>query len=146
VDLIEKGSRKVLHRVVESDESFGDRLSADVLRTPDSKRFAITYMLNRRGEAISIYSHAGATFREIELPTLPRAQLPADSGDGKITDVDSTRAIRWEKNGSLVVEIETAKSRADDMMTATRAVVLGFDQHDRAKILKSAQKVTTEKN
>jgi len=103
-------------------------------------------MLNWRGEAISIYSRAGGTFREIELPTLPRAELPADSGDGKITNVDSTRAIRWERNGSLIMEIETVKSRVDDIMIATRTVVLGFDQHGKAKILKSAQKVTTEKD
>jgi len=145
LDLIEKDSGKILHRVVESDESFGDRLDADVLWTADSTRFAVTYMLNRRGEEISVYSRSGDTFREIKLPKLPRADLPADSGEGKITDVNSTRATRWEKDGSLVVEIETAKSRAEDVIIATRTVLLGFDQRGRAKILKSTQKVKTER-
>ena len=146
VDLIEKGTGKVLERIVESDEDFGDRLSADVLWTPDSKRFAITYMLNRRGEEISVYFRSGDTFREIKLPELPRAEIPVNSGEGKITNVDSTRATQWEKNGSLVVETETVKIRADDVMTATRTIVLGFDKHGRARILKSTQKVTTEKD
>jgi len=110
LDVVEKDSGKILHRIVESDESFGDRLNAEVIWTPDSKRFAVTYMLNRRGSGISIYSRTGDTFRELKLPNLPSVELPANSGDGKITNVDSTSAVRWEKDGSLVVEIETTKS------------------------------------
>ena len=88
----------------------------------------------------------GDTFRELKLPNLPSVELPANSGDGKITNVDSTSAVRWEKDGSLVVEIETTKSRAEDVITATRTIVLGFDQRDRVKMLKSTQKVKTEKD
>jgi hypothetical protein len=44
-DLIEKKSGKVLLRVVDSDDGIGNRLSATVLWAPDSKRFAITYMI-----------------------------------------------------------------------------------------------------
>jgi hypothetical protein len=146
LDVVEKDSGKVLRRIVESDESFGDRLDAEVIWTPDSKRFAVTYMLNRRGSGISICSRTGNAFRELKLPNLPSVELPANSGDGKITNVDSTSAVRWEKNGSLVVEIETTKSRAEDVITATRTIVLGFDQRDRVKILRSTQKVTTEKD
>ena len=146
VDLIEKNSGKVLRRIVESEEDFGDRLSANVIWTPDSKGFVVNFVLNRRGGEISVYQRVGETFREVKLPNFPRADLPDDSGEGKITNVDDTSAIRWEEDGSLVVEIETSKSRADDVITATRTVVLGFDQRGRAKILKSTQKVTTEKS
>jgi hypothetical protein len=144
VDLIAKKSGKVLQRIVESDEDFGDRLGADVLWTPDSRRFAITYMLNRRGEEISVYQRSGNTFREVKLPDFPEAELPANSGDGKITNINSTSAKRWEKDGSLIVEIETVKSRDKDIMTATRTLVLGIDKSGEAKILRSSQKVTTE--
>jgi hypothetical protein len=144
VDLIEKKSGKVLTRVVESDENFGDRLGANVIWTADSRRFAITYMLNRRGEEISVYARSGDAFRQIELPDFPSAELPDNDGPGKVTNVDSTRAVRWQKNGSLLVTIETVESRAHDTVTATRTLVLGFDEKGGAKILSSKHKVTTE--
>ena len=45
-----------------------------------------------------------------------------------------------------MAEIETKKTRADNVMIATRTVVIGFDQHGEARILKTTQKVTTEQD
>jgi hypothetical protein len=146
VDLIEKDSGKILHRIVESQDDFRNRVDANAVWTSDSKEFAFSYTVNRRGSEIAVFSRSGDVFHQIELPKFPRSELPANSGEGKITDLDDTHALRWEKDGSLVAEIETKKTRGDDVIVATRTVVLGFDQHGKAKILKTTQKVTTEKD
>lgn len=146
VDLLEKDSGKILHRIVESQDDFSYRVDANAAWTSDSKEFAFSYAVNRRGSQISVFSRSGDVFHQIKLPKLPRAELPANSGEGKITDVDATHALRWEKDGSLVAEIETKKKRGDDVLTAMRTVVLGFDQHGKAKIVKTTQNVTTEKD
>jgi hypothetical protein len=146
VELIEKDSGKILNRIVESEEGFGDRVDANVIWTSDSKEFAFSYTRNRRDSEIAVFSRSGVVFHQIKLPKFPPAELPANSGQGKITDVDDTHALRWEKDGSLVAEIETKKTRADDIVIATRTVVLGFDQHGKAKILKTTQNVTTEQD
>ena len=144
VDLIEKDSGKVLRRIVESEEGSGDRLDANMAWTSDSKVFAVGYRLNRRGSEIVVFSRSGEIFHQIKLPKFPRAELPAESGKGEITDVDGTHALRWEKDGSLVAEIETKKTRGDDVLIATRTIVFGFDQSGEARILKTTQSVTTQ--
>ena len=63
LDLIEKKSGKVLLRVAESEEDFGNRLSTEVLWAPDSKRFALTYSVVRLGSEVSVYFRTGDTFR-----------------------------------------------------------------------------------
>ena len=146
VDLIEKDSGKILHRIVESQDDFSYRVDANAAWTSDSKEFAFSYTVNRRGSQIAVFSRSGNVFHQIKLPKFPRVQLPADRGEGNTTDVDNTHALRWEKDGSLVAEIETKKTRADNVVVATRTVVLGFNQHGEARILKTTQKVTTEQD
>ena len=75
LDVVKKDSGKILHRIVESDESFGDRLNAEVIWTPDSKRFAVTYMLNRRGSGISIYSAPATRFASSNCQTSRRSNF-----------------------------------------------------------------------
>ena len=146
VDLIQRDSGKVLRRIVQSEGASGDRLDANMAWTLDSKVFAVGYRLNRRGSEIAVFSRSGEIFHQIKLPKFPRAELPANSGKGEITDVDDTHALRWEKDGSLVAEIETKKTRADDVLIATRTIVFGFDQRGEARILKTTQSVTTEQD
>jgi hypothetical protein len=145
IDLIERDSGKILHRIVESEEAFTDRVDANVSWTSDSKAFAFSYTRNQRDSKIAVFSQSRGVFHRVTLPKLPRAELPANSGEGKFTDVDATHTLRWEKDGSLVAEIETKKTRADDVMIATRTVVLGFDQHGEAKILKTEMTQTGTK-
>lgn len=60
---------------------------------------------------------------------------------------NSQSAKRWEKNGSLVVEIETILDGNEEglSITANRTVVLGFDRSIKAKVLKSTIKFAAEK-
>jgi hypothetical protein len=55
-------------------------------------------------------------------------------------------AKRWQKDGSLLVEIETIQDCGGDgsTITANRTVVLGFDHSGNAKILKSTVKFAIE--
>jgi hypothetical protein len=71
-DLIDKRSGKVLTSVAESDPDSGPsaRFNMEVLWRPDSKAFALTAMLWKRGSYITVYLRNGPTFREVKLPQL----------------------------------------------------------------------------
>ena len=149
-DLIEKTSGKVLRSVAKSIPNLG--LSArfemeEVLWRPDSKAFALTALLWRRGTSLSVFVRAGSTFREIKLPDLS-VEIPEKAKKGKnfphVAGLDSQSAKRWQKDGSLLVEIETVVDGEGFSLTATRTVVLGFNHFDKAKVLKSTTKFAIE--
>ena len=141
VDLIEKKSGKVLLRVV--DESRG----WSVLWAPDSKRFAIMLRLGHPVQEIAVYFRDGDTFREIELPELPEANIPERLRRGKrfphVAALNYATADAWKKDGSLVVKIETMIDGEGASVSATRTVVLGFNRSGKAAILKSTIKFGT---
>jgi hypothetical protein len=152
-DLIDKKSGKVLASVAESDPDLGPsaRFNIEgVLWRPDSKAFALTAMLWKRGSSVSVFVRDGSAFREIELPDLV-ADVPDKVKRGKsfphVSESNSQSAIRWQKDGSLVVEIETIVDGNDEdlSITANRSVVLGFDRSGKAKVLKSTIKFAVEK-
>jgi hypothetical protein len=141
-DLIDKGSGKVLKSVAESDPDLGSsaRFNMSVLWRSDSKAFALTATLIKLGSEVSVYLQEGTTFRKIKLPKLS-ADIPEKIKRGKsfphVSELDSWSAKQWQKDGSLVVEIENMVDGNDGSITATRTVVLGFDRSDKAKVLKS---------
>ncbi|HEY2140239.1 MAG TPA: hypothetical protein VGH00_09180 [Chthoniobacterales bacterium] len=146
--LIEKASRKVVKTVAESDPDGGPSMRfvmEKVLWRPDSKAFALIAFLWKRGSSLIVFARDGSTFREIELPALS-IEIPETAMKGKdfphVAELDSAKAKRWEKDGSLVVEIETIQDGGSDgsTITANRTVVLGFDHSAKAKILKSTVK------
>jgi hypothetical protein len=149
-DLIDNRSGKVLTSVAESDPDFGPsaRFNMEVLWRPDSKAFALTAMLWKRGSYVAVYVRNGSTFREIKLPELV-ADIPERVKAGKsfphVVELNSQSAKRWQKDGSLVVEIENMVDGDEGSVTATRTVVLGFDQSDKAKIRKSTIEFAVEK-
>src|SRR5262249_53286048 len=150
-DLIDKASRKVLMSVAESDPDLGPsaRFHIDgVLWRPDSKAFAVTAMLWKRGSSVSVFVRDGSAFHEIELPELP-AEVPQKAKRGMdlqhVAELDSQRAIRWEKDGSIAVQIETIVDGNEGSVTATRTVVLALDRSDKAKVRKSTIKFAVEK-
>jgi hypothetical protein len=150
-DLIDQRSGKVLMSVAESDPDLGPsaRFNMEVLWRPDSKAFALTAMLWKRGSNVEVYVRNGSTFRHIELPEL-LADIPEKIKGGKsfphIVELNSQSAKRWQKDGALVVEIESIQDGGGDgSITATRTVVLTFDRSDKAKIRKSTMKVAVEK-
>lgn len=150
-DLIEKASGKVVTKVAESDPDLGPSARfemEEVLWRPDSKAFALTALLWKRGTSLSVFVRAGSTFREIKLPDLS-VEIPEKAKKGKnfphVAGLDSQSAKRWQKDGSLLVEIETVVDGEGFSLTATRTVVLGFNHFDKAKVLKSTTKFATEK-
>jgi hypothetical protein len=152
-DLIDKKSGKVLMSVAESDPDMGPSarfVMEGVLWKPDSKAFALTAYLWKRGTSVSVFVRKGDKFRKIELPELT-AEISEEAKKGNsfphISDYNSQSAKRWQKDGSLVVEIETTQDGNDEdlTITANRTVVLGFDGSDKAKILKSVIKYKIEK-
>ncbi len=148
-DLIDKKSGKVVTSVAESDPDLGPsaRFNMTVLWRPDSKAFALTALLWKRGTSLSVFRQAGSTFREIKVPELV-AEVPEKVKRGKdfshVAGLDSQKATQWQKDGSLVVEIETMVDGEGGSITATRTVVLGFDRSEKARILKSTIKYETE--
>jgi hypothetical protein len=148
-DLIDEGG-KVLMSVAESDPDLGPsaRFNMEVLWRPDSKAFALTATLWKRGSNVEMYVRNGSTFRNIELPELV-ADIPKKVKGGKsfphVNQLNSQSAKRWQKDGSLVVEIENMMDGNEGSVTATRTVVLGFDRSDKAKVLKSTTKFAVEK-
>ena len=150
-DLIDKGSGKVLKSVAESDPDLGasERFNMSVLWRSDSKAFALTATLIKLGSEVSVYLQEGTTFRKIKLPKLS-ADIPEKIKRGKsfphVSELDSWSAKQWQKDGSLVVEIENMVDGNDGSITATRTVVLGFDRSDKAKVLKSTIKFAVEKS
>src|SRR5438309_9707093 len=72
-DLIDKRSGKVLTSVAESDPDLGPsaRFNIEgVLWRPDSKAFALTALLWKRGSSLSVFVRDGSAFGEIKLPNL----------------------------------------------------------------------------
>jgi hypothetical protein len=152
-NLIEKASRKVVTKIAESDPDAGPSMRftmEKVLWRPDSKAFAVTAFLWKRGTSLIVFERDGSAFREIELPDLS-IEMPEKAKKGKdfphIVELDSAKAKRWQKDGSLLVEIETIQDGGGDgaTITANRTVVLGFDHSAKAKILKSTVRFATEK-
>jgi DNA-binding beta-propeller fold protein YncE len=146
-DLVEKESGKVLLRIAQSEED-SDRLGTSVLWFPDSQRFALSYStIMKRTSSVAVYFRSGDTFREIELPELPKANIPEKLKRGKnfphVSSYDYQNAVAWKKDGSLVVEIDTTIDGEGSSLSATRTVVLGFDRSGKARILKSTIKYET---
>jgi hypothetical protein len=151
-DLIDKASRKVVTKVAESDPDGGPSMRftmEKVLWRADSKAFAVTAFLWKRGTSLIVFERDGSAFREIELPDLA-IEIPEKAMKGKdfphIVELDSAKAKRWQTDGSLVVEIETIQDGGGDgsTITANRTVVLAFDHSAKAKILKSTVKFAIE--
>jgi hypothetical protein len=150
-DLIDKAPRKVVTKVAESDPDAGPSMRftmETVLWRADSKAFALTAFLWKRGTALIVFERDGSAFREIELPDLS-IEIPEKAKHGKnfphVVELDSQSAKRWQSDGSLIVEIETIVDGEGPTLTANRTVVLGFDHSAKAKILKSTTKFAIEK-
>jgi hypothetical protein len=82
----------------------------------------------------------GGTFRKIELPDLPEANIPEKLKHGKkfphVASLNWQEAKEWKQDGSLVVTIDTMIDGEGSSITATRTVVLGFDRDGKARIVK----------
>jgi hypothetical protein len=147
IDLIDRKSGKTLQRIGEEDSS---QASWHVLWAPGSDRFALMTRLGHPIQGVDIYFRSAETFRKIELPELPEANIPESLKHGKkfphVANLNWQEAKGWMKDGSLVVTIDTMIDGEGDSITATRTVVLGFDRAGKARIVKSTIKYETGKD
>ena len=145
IDLIDKRSGKKLQRIGEEDS---EQAYWHVLWAPDSNRFALMTRLGHPIQGVDVYFRSGETFRKIELPELPEANIPEKLKRGKhyphVASLNWQTAEEWKKDGSLVVSIDTTIDGEGSFITATRTVVLGFDRATKGRILKSTIKFETE--
>lgn len=150
LSLIDPASGKVLLKVAESDPDLGPsaRFEMEVLWKPDSKAFAVTATFTKRGSTLLVFLQKGTEFRAVKLPDL-EVEIPDKAKQGKTfaktTQINSQTARRWQKDGSLVVDVETQEDGGYGSIKATRTVVLGFDKTGRARVLKSSVKFAIEK-
>jgi len=145
LDLIDPKTQQKRQRIDETDSS---QTYWHVLWAPDSKRFALMTRLGHPIQGIDVYVRAGDTFRKLDLPDLPDADIPERLKHGKrfphFANMNWQEAREWKRDGSLVVTVETMIDGDGRSITATRTVVLGFDRADKARIVKSTIKYETE--
>jgi hypothetical protein len=145
IDLIDKKSQQKLQRIGEEDSS---QAYWHLLWAPDSNRFALMTRLGHPIQGVDVYVRTAETFQKIDLPELPEANIPERLKHGKrfphFANLNWQEAKEWKKDGSLVVTIVTMIDGEGRSITATRTVVLGFDQAGKARIVKSTIKYKTE--
>ena len=147
IDLVDRKSGKKLQRIGEEDSS---QASWRLLWAPDSSRFALMTRMGHPIQELDVFVRGGEAFRKIKLPELPEANIPEKLKHGKrfphVANLNWQEAREWTKDGSLVVTIDTMIDGAGRSLTATRTVVLGFDQAGKARIVKSTIKYAAEKD
>jgi len=140
-DLIDKHSKKKLLRIAKEDADIGpsSRFAMEVLWRPDSKAFAVTETLWKRGSGVEVYLLDGSTFRKVKMPKL-EADITDKMKGGKefdhVVEISSQSPTEWRKDGSLVVEIESIQDGQGGTITVNRTVILTF-RGGKAMILKS---------
>jgi hypothetical protein len=149
-DLIRRQPRQVLAKVMQGEVDAGPsaRFNMKVLWRRDSRAFAATGMLWKRGSYVIVYVRNGTAFREVKLPEL-EAPIPDRITAGKeyphIVELNSQTAERWQKNGSLVVKIENMQDGGGaGSVKATRTVVLSFARAGRARVVSSRTRFEKE--
>ena len=146
IDLIDRTSGRPLQRIGEEDS---DRTYWHLLWAPDSKKFALMTRLGHPIQGLDVYVRSGEAFRKVELPDLPAADIPERLKHGRqyphVANLNWQEAKAWNKDGSLVVSIDTMIDGEGGSITATRTVMLGFDRTGKARIMKSTIKYVAER-
>ena len=145
IDLIDKKSGNTLQQIAAGDSS---QVYWHLLWASDSKRFALMTRLGHPIQGVDVYFKSGDTFQKVELPDLPKADIPERLRHGKrfphVASLNWQEAKEWKKDGSLIVTIDTMIDGQGGSITATRTVTLGFDQVGKARIVKSTIKYKAE--
>jgi len=140
IDLIDKKTEKIVQHIADEDMS---SVNYRVLWAPDSKRFALMTRAGHPNQDVTVYFQKGDKFEEIGIPELT-VDIPKKVLAGKehphVAGNNWQSAKKWNKDGSLLLTIDTAVDGAGHSASATRTVLLGFDKSGKPKILKSTVK------
>src|ERR1700730_308918 len=146
IDLIDKKTEKVLQHIADDDMS---SVYYTVLWAPDSKRFALMTRMGHPNQGVTVYFQKGDKFQEIEIPELI-AEIPERLKRGKkfghVASNNWQTAEKWNKDGSLLLTIDSTIDGSGYTATAVRTVLLGFDKSRKPKILKSSVKYESRKD
>jgi len=148
LDVIDKKSGKKLQRIAIAEDGVVNGSNWRVLWAPDSNRFALMTRAGHPFSRVGVYFRSGETFRGIELPDLPNADIPEKLKRGKefphYSALNWQEAKEWKNDGSLAVMIETTIDGDSGSITAARSILLRFDQAGRARTTKSTIKYKTD--
>jgi len=140
IDLIDKKTEKVLQHIADEDMS---SVNYKVLWAPDSKRFALMTRQGHPNQDVTIYFLKGDKFEDMGTLDL-KVEIPARIKAGKehphVAGNNWQSAEKWNKDGSLLVTIDSSIDGAGHAASATRTVLLGFDKSGKSRILKSTVK------
>ena len=146
IDLIDKKTEKVLQHIADDDMS---SVYYTVLWAPDSKRFALMTRMGHPNQGVTVYFQKGDKFQEIEIPELI-AEIPERLKRGKkfghVASNNWQTAEKWNKDGSLLLTIDSTIDGSGYTASAVRTVLLGFDKSGKPKILKSSMKYESRKD
>jgi hypothetical protein len=138
IDLIDNKTKKVLQHIDDQEMSTA---SYGVLWAPDSKGFALMTRMGHPNQGVRVYFLRGKKFEEIEIPEIT-AEIPAKVRHGKkyghVANNNWQTAEKWNKDGSLLMTVDSMVDGSGYTASAVRTVVLGFDKSKKAKILKSS--------
>ena len=145
IDLIDKKTEKVLQHIADEDMS---SVNYKVLWAPDSQRFALMTRRGHPNQDVTIYFLKGDKFQDMGILDLT-VDIPKKVLAGKehphVAGNNWQSATKWNKDGSLVVTIDSSVDGAGHFASATRTVLLGFDKSGTSKILKSTVKYESGK-
>jgi hypothetical protein len=146
IDLIDKKTEKVLQHIADDDMS---SVYYKVLWAPDSKQFALMTRMGHPNQGVTVYFQKGDKFQEIEIPELI-AEIPERLKRGKkfghVASNNWQTAEKWNKDGSLLLTIDSTIDGSGYTASAVRTVLLGFDKSGKPKILKSSVKYESRKD
>lgn len=132
VDLIDAKTKKVLARVDDEID-----VNWSVLWSPDSRKFAFTFRVNHPIQGMDLYVRSGKSFKKAKVPAL-EANIPEKMKRGQDyphwSEMNYTTVERWNKDGTLTIQIESVLDGAGASLSATRRVVLGFDRAGRVEV------------
>ena len=114
-------------------DSLGNPYSNDFkfLWASDSQR-AASYSPDRRGGSANLFVREGATFRQIELPDMPKLNW---KGREEAKTVTSARIpVRWIKANVLLIDHEVED---DDGVSAKGRAALTFNEKNDIKVTKA---------
>lgn len=136
VDLVQLPGAKIISHLG-SDCSAG----WSVLWADDSKHFALMEKASPAQQSLAAFRESTNGFIALDLPKLPEAAIPDKLKHGKaypdIAILNAATATEWKKDGSLLVDIQTMVDGKDSTLTATRTVLIKFDEAGHGTIAKS---------
>ena len=132
-ELVRKDTDQVLCQIVGSGDDDGfQRMRTEVVWSADSQRFAVGVSENKRASHVVIYERAGEVFKPVQLPKVPEVVIPAKYSNPErywhTTEIDFWTPIRWQKDGSLLMEGMSGKDGNGNYVEAKRRDILRRDK------------------